>query len=133
VVTAVAAAITLMPAILGLLGHRIDSLRIPALHRRAYAHEAHGWTRYARWVAARPWPALVASIAILAVLAVPTRLLHLGSTDNAQLPKDTTERQAYDHLTAGFGPGPNGPLLIAVGMTKKAHPDPEKINPDEAQ
>ena len=134
VVTAVAAASTLMPAILGLLGHRIDSLRIPALHRRAYiAHEAHGWTRYARWVAARPWPALVASIAILAVLAVPTRLLHLGSTDNAQLPKDTTARQAYDHLTAGFGPGANGPLLIAVDMTKKAHPDQKKINQIDAK
>ena len=134
VVVAVAAAITLMPALLGLLGHRIDSLRVPALHRRALdAHKAHGWTRYARWVAARPWPALVASVVILAVLAVPTRLLHLGATDNAQMPKDTTVRQAYDHLTAGFGSGANGPLLIAVHLTKKAQPDQKKINQIDAK
>ena len=129
VVTAVAAAVTLMPALLGLLGHRVDSLKVPALHRRAQdAHEAHGWMRYADWVARRPWPALAASIVVLAVLAVPTRLLHLGSQDNAQLPKDTTARQAYDHLTAGFGPGANGPLLLAVDLTKPAQPDQKKIN-----
>jgi RND superfamily putative drug exporter len=134
VVVAVAAAVTLMPALLGLLGHRIDSLRVPALHRRAQdAHKAHGWMRYADWVARRPWQALVASVVILAVLALPTRLLHLGSQDNAQLPKDTTARQAYDHLTAGFGPGANGPLLIAVNLTKKAQPDQKKINKIDAQ
>ncbi len=113
VLAAVLAAITLLPAALSLAGMRIDALRVPGLKAR---HDArpHGWLRWARGVAAHPWPALLVALAIIAVLAFPVRNLTLGQSDTGQLPTDTTARQAYDLLSEGFGPGVNGPLLVAV-------------------
>jgi RND superfamily putative drug exporter len=53
---------------------------------------------------------------ILVVLAIPLLNLHLGQNDVGSMPKDTTARQAYDLLAEGFGPGTNGPLLIAASI-----------------
>ena len=61
--------------------------------------------------ASAPVPALLLGVAILLVLAIPVLDMQLGQQDNGQLPKSTTDRQAYDLLTKGFGPGTNGPLL----------------------
>ena len=69
--------------------------------------------RWARGVASRPWRSAVAALAVLIVLALPIFQLELGQNDISALPKSTTARQAYDGLTRGFGPGVNGPLLIA--------------------
>jgi putative drug exporter of the RND superfamily len=114
VVTAVCAAATLLPAMLGALGPHIDSMRVPGTGSGAPAdQEPHGWRRWARGVAARPWRSAVAAVAVLAVLAIPVFQLELGQNDLSALPKSTTARQNYDSLTRGFGPGVNGPLLIA--------------------
>jgi RND superfamily putative drug exporter len=113
VVTAVAAATTLLPAMLGALGPRINSLRVQLGKTHPDDHEPHGWTRWARGVAAKPWRSTIAATAILLVLAIPLLDLELGQNDISALPKDTTSRQAYNGLTEGFGPGYNGPLLIA--------------------
>ena len=75
--------------------------------------EPHGWRRWAEWVSQRPWSASVAALLILVVLALPVLQLDLGQNDISALPKETTSRQAYDSLNKGFGPGVNGPLLIA--------------------
>ena len=61
----------------------------------------------------RPWRSAIAALAILVVLALPIFQLELGQNDISALPKETTSRQAYDGLNKGFGPGVNGPLLIA--------------------
>jgi putative drug exporter of the RND superfamily len=113
VVVAVAAATTLLPALLGALGPRINSLRVHLGKTHPDDREPHGWMRWARGVAARPWRSTIASVAVLVVLAIPLLDLELGQNDISALPEDTTARQAYDGLTAGFGPGFNGPLLIA--------------------
>jgi RND superfamily putative drug exporter len=114
VVTAVCAAATLLPAMLGALGPHIDSMRVPGTGGGDPAdHEPHGWRRWARAVAARPWRSAIAAVAVLAVLAIPIFQLELGQNDLSALPKSTTARQNYDSLTKGFGPGVNGPLLIA--------------------
>jgi uncharacterized membrane protein YdfJ with MMPL/SSD domain len=60
---------------------------------------------------------------VLLVLAAPVRSLHLGQTDNGALPKDTQSRQSYDMMSEGFGPGSNGPMLVAVSLDKPAHND----------
>ncbi len=117
VLVAVAAAITLLPAALSLAGRRIESLRLPGA-KAHHDRRPHGWARWARLVADRPWPALAVAIAVLAVLAAPLRSLDLGQSDNGQLPRDTTARQAYDWLAEGFGPGYNGPLLVSVSLPK---------------
>jgi putative drug exporter of the RND superfamily len=114
VVTAVFAAATLLPAMLGALGPHIDSMRVPGTGGGDPADsEPHGWRRWARGVAAKPWRSAIAAMAVLVVLAIPIFQLELGQNDLSALPKSTTARQNYDSLTKGFGPGVNGPLLIA--------------------
>jgi putative drug exporter of the RND superfamily len=118
VAVAMAAAVTLLPALLALIGERIDALRIPLRHAQDDGHP-HGWARWGELVAQRPLPAAVLAIVVLAALAAPTLDLYLGQQDNGALPTDTDARRAYDGLTAGFGPGANGPLLISVDMAGK--------------
>jgi RND superfamily putative drug exporter len=113
VVIAVLAASTLLPAMLGALGPRINSLRVQFGKTHPDEAEPHGWRRWARGVAERPWRSALAALAVLIVLAIPLLQLELGQNDLSALPKSTTARQAYDGLTRGFGPGVNGPLLIA--------------------
>jgi RND superfamily putative drug exporter len=117
VVVAVVAAATLLPAMLGALGPRIDSLSIHRGKKSPATAEPHGWRRWAERVAGKPWPAAAIAVVILAILALPIFQLELGQNDISALPKDTTSRQAYDGLNAGFGPGVNGPLLIASEFT----------------
>jgi RND superfamily putative drug exporter len=113
VVVAVFAAATLLPAMLGALGPRIDSLSIRRGKGNPEDSEPHGWRRWAERVAGRPWRSAIVALVVLVVLALPIFQLELGQNDISALPKDTTSRQAYDSLNKGFGPGVNGPLLVA--------------------
>ncbi len=136
VVVAVLAATTLLPAMLGALGPRINSLRVQLGRTHPDDHEPHGWLRWAEGVSRRPWSAVVVSVAILVVLALPLRNLTLGQSDNSAMPKSTEVRKAYDGITKGFGAGTNGPLLIAVSAGKPLKPDQgqlDKVNSQEQQ
>ena len=134
VVVAIAAALTLLPAILGFLGSRIESWKVPFLRTPAHDHRPHGWARWAHGVARHPWLAMLASIAVLVVLALPTLDLELGAQDDGELPKGTEARQAYDLLSRGFGHGYTGPLLIAVDFgDNPAHNDNKKLNQVKSQ
>jgi len=113
VVVAVCAAATLLPAMLGALGPHINSLSIRRGKGNPEDSVPHGWRRWANGVASRPWRSAIAAMVVLVVLALPIFQLELGQNDISALPKDTTSRQAYDSLTKGFGPGVNGPLLVA--------------------
>jgi RND superfamily putative drug exporter len=126
VVVAVLAAITLLPALLGALGPRIDSLRVKLGRTHPDDHEPHGWRRWADGVAHRPWRSLLASSLVLLVIAIPTLNLELGASDDGELPKDTTARQAYDLISEGFGPGANGPLLLGVELGSPAKPSQQQ-------
>ncbi len=112
------AAITLLPALLSLLGHRVDRLRIPFLGRRLDVKTGSD-SPAARWshaVQRRPWTAAIAATALLLVLAAPAVGMRLGFPDAGNDPTDTMTRQAYDLNTEGFGPGTNGPLVIAADL-----------------
>ncbi len=122
VVVAASAATTLLPAILGLMGLSINRLRVPGM-RQHHDQRPHGWARWAAYVGSHPWPALIVGLVALLVFAAPVHSLHLGQTDNGALPKDTQSRQSYDKMSEGFGPGSNGPMLIAVSLSKPAHND----------
>ena len=113
VVVAVCAAATLLPAMLGALGPRINSLRVKFGKTHPDDKQPHGWRRWAEKVAGRPWGSAIAALGVLVVLALPIFQLELGQNDISALPKDTTSRQAYEGLDKGFGPGVNGPLLVA--------------------
>lgn len=119
VVTAILSALTLLPAVLGLLGRRYDALRLPWLHGRtskAVDHDKGGWARWAGGIARHPWPPLIAAIAILAVIAVPTTKMIFGQIDTAAGSKDSQATKAYNLNSAGFGEGSNGPILIVVKL-----------------
>jgi RND superfamily putative drug exporter len=118
VAVAVSAAITLLPALLAMIGDGIDRLALPHHDHTADGHP-HGWARWGRAVARRPWPSLVSAVVILGLLAWPVLDLTLGQQDNGALPTDTNSRQSYDAMTAGFGVGSNGPLLVSVDLTRK--------------
>jgi RND superfamily putative drug exporter len=119
VAIAVLAANTLLPAMLGILGHRIYWLKLP-LPQPKHDARPHGWARWANFVARHPLPAVAISVLVLLVLALPARNLHFGQADVGALPESTTARQANDLLTEGFGPGESGPLLISVKLDKPA-------------
>ncbi len=135
VATAVLAAITFLPAVLGLLGRRILKLRFRLGERKLDAEHRGGWFRWAGAIRSHPLIAAVTGIVILGLLALPALDLRLGAEDFGQLPKDTTDRQAYDALAEGFGVGTNGPLLIAVNVTGPplTSPSPQDAQSEEAQ
>ena len=113
------ASITLLPALLSYLGPRVDRLRIPFLGRRLEPRETDGESPAARWshaVQRRPWPAAIVATAILLALAAPALGMRLGFPDAGNDPKDKMTRQAYDLISEGFGPGANGPLIIAAEL-----------------
>ena len=96
--------------------------------RAHHDERPHGWARWAAFVGSHPWPALIVGLVVLVVLALPVRYLHLGQTDNGALPKTTQSRQSYDAMTEGFGSGSNGPMLVAVSLSKPAHNDQADLN-----
>ncbi|MDT9698975.1 MMPL family transporter [Streptomyces sp. P17] len=117
VVLSVLAAITLLPALLGLLGPRVLSRR----QRRRLAatgpepEEASGLAaRWSVYVQKRPRAIAAGALVVMAVLAVPVLSIRLGATDQGNHQESTTTRQAYDLLAEGFGPGVNGPLQVVV-------------------
>ena len=116
VLFAVATAITLLPAILSLLGDRIDAGRIVGRRRAAKPAEATVWWRLAHRISARPWPYLVAGTLVLLTLAAPALSLNTGFPDAGDNPKGQTERKAYDLLADGFGPGFNAPLSVVADL-----------------
>jgi RND superfamily putative drug exporter len=119
VATAAVAAITLLPAILGLLGRRIQALPLVRKLKDGTKKQSKGWDGWSDAIKNHPLISSVAGIAVLVGIAIPALDLYLGAPDYGLLPTDTTERQAYDAITEGFGVGTNGPLLIAVDVTGK--------------
>ena len=122
VVFTVLAAVTLLPALLGVFRMRVLSRR----QRRQLASGAPApgaagmWARWASTVEQRPAILAVAAAAVMLVLAIPVLSLRLGSSDQGNDPSSTTTRQAYDLLADGFGPGFNGPLLLVAQTSSPA-------------
>ena len=116
VLFAVAAAITLLPALLSLLGDRIDTGRLVRRHRPAKRAEDTVWWRFGHRVSGRPWPYLLGAVVALLAIATPTLWIQTAFPAAGDAPTATTHRQAYDLLAEGFGTGFNGPLLVVVDL-----------------
>ncbi|WP_329343633.1 MMPL family transporter [Streptomyces sp. NBC_00663] len=120
---AVLLALTLLPALLGLVRERICPARI----RRAAQHRTSATgpgraTRRGRLLVRHRYAALAAAILIPAILAVPVAGMKLGLPSGASYNPDTGQRRSYDMTSKAYGPGYNGPLLVAVGSTANSRP-----------
>ncbi len=109
------AALTLLPAVLGFVGRNIDRLSMP--RRGSEEHTSSSfWYRWSRVIQHRPWPALLVGLTVLILLALPVFSIRFGFADAGNRSRSDTTRRAYDLLSDGFGPGFNGPLLIAAEL-----------------
>ena len=123
----VAASITLLPAFLGLAGHRVNGrtskrVRMAAKADAAAAtdHVTPGWERWGSHVANNAWPYAIGVTVLLLALTAPVLSLQLGFPDEGTLPDTRTERRGYDLVAESFGPGVNGPLVIAIDTSQDA-------------
>jgi RND superfamily putative drug exporter len=111
VLVAVLAALTLLPALLAVLGRHLDRFSI---HRRPRAVRETVWHRWSRMVQRHPWRFALGGLTALLLAGAPVLSMRLASADEGNDPAGTTTRQAYDLLADGFGRGANGPLVIAI-------------------
>ena len=108
VAAVVVSALTILPIMMGMFGRRL----VP----KKPEHVAVS-ARFERWgerITARPWLAIAAGVGILLVFAIPVTQMRLGLPDDGNQPESRTQRAAYDLMTDAFGPGSNGPFLLAV-------------------
>ena len=115
------AALTLLPALLGFIGPRVlsrkqkrtlavDGPRVVGAGTKGF------WPRWADFIRRRPIVPAAVALIVVVLVAMPFFSLRLGTSDQGNDPSYTTTRQAYDLLSAGFGPGFNGPLQLVAAQ-----------------
>jgi RND superfamily putative drug exporter len=152
VAVTVLAALTLIPALLGLakflvlnrkdrhhlveereLEAGLPDQRAVAEHRaeereqRDLKHEQSAFARWGRRVSDRPWPYGIAATLVLLVLAIPLLSMNLGQLDAGTDPTADSSRKAYDLVAQGFGPGANGPLTVVVQLPSESSTDKQTL------
>jgi RND superfamily putative drug exporter len=121
VAVAVLVALMMVPALLGFAGTKVLGRRARS-GRQPATPKAGAGERWGRFVTRHRVPVLIAAVLGLGALALPAADLELGMPGDEVAAEHTTQRQAYDLVAKGFGPGFNGPLMVVVDMAD-AHPD----------
>ncbi|HEX4820900.1 MAG TPA: MMPL family transporter, partial [Acidimicrobiales bacterium] len=115
------ASVTLVPAIMGFAGGKLAA----KAHQRTHHRETMAY-RWSRQIQKRPWVMAAVSLVILVVLALPMLSIRLGVADQGNDPTSLTTRRAYDLIARGFGPGTNGPILLAASFSGTTNADSVK-------
>lgn len=109
-----AASVTLLPAVLGFTGRKIERLHVPFVNKNPHAHETSFWYRWSRFIHRRPWQSAIAGLGVLLALSAPFLGIRFGFPDAGNSPASYTNRAAFDLLADGFGPGFSAPMLLTV-------------------
>ncbi len=114
------AALTLIPALVGAAGDKMDGITARARERyRSKGSDGHRWESWSRLVQKRPWPAATLALVVLVAMMIPLTGMRLASSDASTDPPDSTTGKAYDLIAEGFGPGVNGTFLLVADLPKK--------------
>jgi RND superfamily putative drug exporter len=114
VLVTVAASLTLLPALLGFTGRRIERLHVPFVSKQVRPYDASRWFHWSRFVQHRPWVSAIGGLAVLVALAAPFLSIRFGFPDAKNDAPTSTTRQAYDRLADSFGPGFSAPMVLTV-------------------
>jgi RND superfamily putative drug exporter len=119
VLLVMASSLTVLPALLSSFGEKVAR---PS--RRSRKREARGepprpsaWRRWSLTVQSRPWPLAIASLVVMLLFVIPFLSMRLETSDAGNDPSGTSTYKAYNLLSDGFGPGFNGPLMIATQLS----------------
>lgn len=124
VTMAVLGALTLLPAVLAVLGPRIDAFRLlPDPPDRGDV-----WEKLAAWIMRRPWMVFIPTLLLLLALGLPFLHVRLSSPDAAILPRDLESRQGYDILYEQYGAGQIASVLVVVQATDGAILSPAHVS-----
>jgi RND superfamily putative drug exporter len=115
----VVSALTVLPIMMGAFGRKLVPKRLE------HVQSSPAFARWGEIVTRRPWVSIAAGVALLLIFASPVTQMRLGQPDDGNQPASRTQRVAYDQLTQAFGPGSNGPFLLAVD-TPKGAPNTER-------
>ena len=119
VAVAVLIALTLTPALLGIIGTRLIGKRAWAKAERGKAtrsgndDEARGWGAVAT---RRPWLTAAVSILVLGIIAIPAAQMRTALPDGGAEPVESSAHQAYEHISDSFGGGYNGPVIVVADL-----------------
>ena len=114
----VVSALTILPIMIGAFGRRLEP------KKPEHVLPSPAFARWGEIVTARPWLSIGAGVLVLLVFAAPVTQLRLGQPDDGNQPESKLQRIAYDRLSEAFGPGSNGPFLLAVDIPKGARGQP---------
>jgi putative drug exporter of the RND superfamily len=118
VILAVLVALSVLPALLAIIGNRIDRWRIGRFYAVTSTSDRGTWYKIAELSQRRPWLVLFLGLAFVLTLSAPALDMRVGSADAGNNPTSLTSRHAYDLLAEGFGPGFNGPLAVVVDLSE---------------
>jgi putative drug exporter of the RND superfamily len=114
VVMVMLTAVTLLPAVISLLGHKTFAIKMP--WAKEEYHEGRRLASYASTLQKRPWAFALVALVVMLALAAPTLSMRLGFPDASGKPESNTSRIAYDLTSEGFGAGANGPFLVVAEL-----------------
>jgi RND superfamily putative drug exporter len=120
VLITMSASLTLLPALLSIIGNGVDRFSIPGRSKDTHDIEKGGWAKWSRTIQRRPVIWIISATLLLIVLAIPAISIRLGTADSGNDPKGTTTRTAYDLLAEGFGAGYSGPLTLVASIPNGA-------------
>ena len=131
VTSVVFASITVLPALLGFAGHAIDRFRMPWFRHDVEGRRTLSW-RWSRVMQRHPLAAGLTALAVLALVTAPATGLRFGMPDAGNGPDHLTSKRAYELVAESYGPGANGPLVVAVDLDGAAPEAPDAIAADLA-